>query len=110
MISPAVRVICVRQARRLRFTVIDTAGLEDATDESLPGKMRKLTEQVIWDICLFMIDARVGVTPTDETLAGILRKRAEHVILVANKLSRAGTGGDRPGDWAWRTCAPVRGT
>ena len=80
----------------LRFTVIDTAGLEDATDESLPGRMRKLTERAVdmADICLFMIDARVGVTPTDETLAGILRKRAEHVILVANKSEgRAGDGG-----------------
>jgi len=80
----------------LRFTVIDTAGLEDATDESLPGRMRKLTERAVdmADICLFIIDARVGVTPTDETLAGILRKRAEHVILVANKSEgRAGDGG-----------------
>ena len=71
----------------LRFTVIDTAGLEDATDESLPGRMRKLTERAVdmADICLFMIDARIGVTPTDQTLASILRKRAENVILVANK-------------------------
>ncbi len=71
----------------LRFTVIDTAGLEEATDESLPGRMRKLTERAvdIADICLFLIDARVGVTPADEVLAEILRKRAAHVILGANK-------------------------
>ena len=39
----------------LRFTVIDTAGLEDATDESLPGRMRKLTERAVdmVDICPF---------------------------------------------------------
>src|SRR6056297_4193112 len=71
----------------LRFTVIDTAGLEDATDDSLPGRMRKLTERAVdmADICLFLIDARVGVTPTDEALAEILRKRADNVILAANK-------------------------
>jgi len=71
----------------LRFTVIDTAGLEDATDDSLPGRMRKLTERAVdmADICLFLIDARVGVTPTDEALAEILRKRADNVILGANK-------------------------
>ncbi len=71
----------------LRFTVIDTAGLEDATDESLPGRMRKLTERAVdmADVCLFLIDARVGVTPTDEVLADILRKRSDHVILGANK-------------------------
>jgi GTP-binding protein len=71
----------------LRFTVIDTAGLEEATDESLPGRMRKLTERAVdmADICLFLIDARVGVTPADEVLAEILRKRSAHVILGANK-------------------------
>lgn len=71
----------------LRFTVIDTAGLETATDESLAGRMRKLTERAIGsaDICLFMIDARVGVTPLDEELADMLRKSAKSVILAANK-------------------------
>ena len=71
----------------LRFTVIDTAGLEEATDESLEGRMRKLTEHAVdmADICLFVIDARAGVTPTDEIFAEILRKRAGHVILAANK-------------------------
>ena len=71
----------------LRFTVIDTAGLEEATDESLQGRMRRLTERAVdmADICLFMIDARAGVTPTDEMFAEILRKRAAHVILGANK-------------------------
>ncbi len=71
----------------LRFTVIDTAGLEETTDASLPGRMRALTERAIdaADVCLFMIDARVGVTPVDRTLAELLRKRAARVILVANK-------------------------
>ncbi|MBE1282484.1 MAG: ribosome biogenesis GTPase Der [Rhodobacteraceae bacterium] len=71
----------------LRFTVIDTAGLEDATDDSLQGRMRRLTERAVdmADICLFMIDARAGVTPVDEVFAEILRKRSAHVILAANK-------------------------
>ncbi|SLN36754.1 GTPase Der [Roseovarius litorisediminis] len=75
----------------LRFTVIDTAGLEEATDESLQGRMRKLTERAVdmADICLFMIDARTGVTPTDEVFAEILRKRSAHVILAANKAEGA---------------------
>ena len=71
----------------LRFTVVDTAGLEEATDESLQGRMRKLTDRAVEmaDVCLFMIDARVGVTPTDQVFAEILRKKADHVILAANK-------------------------
>ncbi|EEX10384.1 ribosome-associated GTPase EngA [Ruegeria lacuscaerulensis ITI-1157] len=75
----------------LRFTVIDTAGLEDATDDSLQGRMRRLTERAVdmADVCLFMIDARTGVTPTDELFAEILRKRSKHVILAANKAEGA---------------------
>ena len=71
----------------LRFTVIDTAGLEEATDDSLPARMRRLTERAVAmaDACLFVIDARVGVTPTDEVFAAILRKASAHVILAANK-------------------------
>ncbi|SLN55180.1 ribosome biogenesis GTPase Der [Roseisalinus antarcticus] len=80
----------------MRFTVIDTAGLEEATDESLQGRMRKLTERAVQmaDVCLFVIDARAGVTPTDEMFAGILRKMSAHVILAANKAEgRAGESG-----------------
>lgn len=71
----------------LRFTVVDTAGLETATDDSLPARMRRLTERAVddADICLFLVDARVGITPNDEIFADILRKRADHVILAANK-------------------------
>ncbi|MEM9371906.1 MAG: GTPase, partial [Pseudomonadota bacterium] len=71
----------------LNFTVIDTAGLEEITDESLQGRMRKLTERAVRmaDLCLFMIDARTGVTPTDEALAELLRRQGAEVILAANK-------------------------
>ncbi|MBM9594358.1 ribosome biogenesis GTPase Der [Roseitranquillus sediminis] len=71
----------------LRFTVLDTAGLEDATDDSLQGRMRRLTERAVQmaDACLFLIDARAGVTPVDETVADILRRASKHVILAANK-------------------------
>ncbi|MHA6262242.1 ribosome biogenesis GTPase Der [Arenibacterium sp. CAU 1754] len=75
----------------LRFTVIDTAGLEEVTDDSLQGRMRRLTERAVdmADICLFMIDARVGITPSDQMFAEILRKRSAHVIVAANKAEGA---------------------
>ncbi len=80
----------------LRFTVIDTAGLEDTTDDSLQGRMRRLTERAVdmADICLFLVDARAGVTATDEMFAELLRKRGGQVILAANKAEgRAGDAG-----------------
>jgi GTP-binding protein len=71
----------------LRFTVIDTAGLEEATDDSLQGRMRRLTERAVdmADACLFLIDGRAGITPTDELFADLLRKRGATVILGVNK-------------------------
>jgi len=71
----------------LRFTVIDTAGLEEATDESLQGRMRQLTERAVElaDVCLFIIDARDGILPADQIFADILRKKNAHVLLAANK-------------------------
>lgn len=71
----------------LRFTVIDTAGLEDATDDSLQGRMRRLTERAVEmaDICVFIVDARAGILPADHMFAEILRKKNAHVILAANK-------------------------
>ncbi|MCW5695357.1 MAG: ribosome biogenesis GTPase Der [Bauldia sp.] len=71
----------------LAFTVVDTAGLEDAAPQSLAGRMREQTEAAIRsaDVTLFMIDARAGVVPVDETFAALLRKAGRPVILVANK-------------------------
>lgn len=71
----------------ISFNVIDTAGLEEANIESLEGRMRAQTEAAILeaDICLFMIDARAGVTPVDEHFADFLRLSDKPIIPVANK-------------------------
>lgn len=80
----------------LRFVVIDSAGLELVDDDSLQGRMRRLTERAVEeaDVCLFVIDARMGVTPADEIFADILRRKNANVILAANKAEgKAGDGG-----------------
>jgi GTPase len=71
----------------LRFTVIDTAGLEDSAAQSLTGRMRRQTEQAVVgaDVALFLIDARAGLTPLDRHFAHWLRKQDTPVVLVANK-------------------------
>lgn len=71
----------------LNFRVLDTAGYEDATDNSLEARMRSQTEAAIVesDLILFMIDARAGVTPLDEQFGQILRKSNKPVHLIGNK-------------------------
>lgn len=71
----------------LKFKIIDTAGLEEAFDDSLEGRMRRQTEMALAeaDVALMLYDARAGVTPMDKHFAGWLRKSEIPVILCANK-------------------------
>ena len=80
----------------LELALIDTAGFEDATDESLEARMRRQTEQAVAQaqVILFVIDARDGVVPQDEVFADILRRSGKPVVVVANKTEgRAGDAG-----------------
>ncbi|MBI1200684.1 MAG: ribosome biogenesis GTPase Der [Phenylobacterium sp.] len=67
--------------------LIDTAGFEDVTDESLEARMRAQTERAVdeADLALFVIDAREGVTPGDQIFAEVLRRKGKPVVLAANK-------------------------
>ncbi len=82
--------------------LIDTAGFEDVNDGSLETRMRRQTEIAIKeaDICIFLYDARAGVTPIDERFAQLLRKSDKPVLLVANKCE--GKQGDEGLMEAWR--------
>src|SRR3712207_82299 len=71
----------------LEFRIVDTAGLEEATEESLLGRMRAQTEASIADadVILFVVDARVGILPADRPFAELVRRSGKTVILIANK-------------------------
>jgi GTP-binding protein len=77
----------------LRFTIIDTAGLEEAGPDTLEGRMRAQTEMAIEeaDLSLFVVDAKFGLTPVDQSLAEMLRRRGKPVVLVANKSEARGS-------------------
>ena len=80
----------------LTFSIIDTAGLEESEAASLTGRMRAQTEAAIdsADAILFVVDARVGVTPDDEYFAALVRRAAKPIVLIANKAEgRAGESG-----------------
>ena len=71
----------------LRFTVIDTAGLEDAKTGTLEARMRQQTEIAITqaDMVLMLVDARTGLLPEDRYFADLIRKSPHEVVLAANK-------------------------
>lgn len=69
------------------FRIIDTAGLEEAFDDSIQARMRQQTESALKqaDVVLFMVDGRSGITPMDKHFASWLRKQKKPVILAVNK-------------------------
>ena len=80
----------------LSFKLIDTAGLEDAPDESLSARMQAQTAAAIEqaDAVLFLVDARTGTLGADHTFADLVRKAGKPTVLVANKSEgRAGEVG-----------------
>ena len=90
----------VREVRsKLRgheMVLMDTAGFENAKGQKLEARMRAQTEAAVLeaDICLFVYDAREGVTPLDRTFAQFVRRTGKPTILVANKCeSRASDTG-----------------
>ena len=78
----------------LDFTVIDTAGLEEAGAESLAGRMMAQTKMAIEqaDAVFFMIDAKTGPVPDDRAFADLVRRAGKPVIVVANKAEGKGSG------------------
>jgi GTP-binding protein len=81
----------------LEFTVVDTAGLEEAEAGSLSDRMRAQTRAALdgATAALFVVDARAGLTEADHHFARWLRQEAPVAIIpVGNKCEgRASSAG-----------------
>ena len=71
----------------LAMEIIDTAGFEYTTADSMEKRMWQQTQKAISeaDAILFLIDARDGLQPFDEHLARLVRQMGKPIILLANK-------------------------
>lgn len=70
------------------FTIIDTGGIEEKTEDIIKSQMRTQAEIAIElaDIVLFMADIQTGITSTDKEIALMLKKAKKKIILVVNKV------------------------
>src|SRR5262245_25762264 len=77
----------------LDFTIVDTAGLEDAQSQSLAGRMMAQTRKAIEqsDAVFFMLDAKTGPVPDDRAFADLVRRSGKPAIVVANKAEGKGS-------------------
>lgn len=70
------------------FTLIDTGGIEPASEDKIAVQMRRQAEIAIetCDVIIFLVDGRDGMTAADEEVAAMLRKSNKPVVLGVNKL------------------------
>jgi GTP-binding protein len=70
------------------FMLIDTGGVDVADPSpitrSIADQARAAVEEA--DLVLFVVDARIGITPGDEEVADILRRARKPTIVLANKI------------------------
>lgn len=70
------------------FTLIDTGGIEPASEDIIAVQMRRQAELAMEtaDVILFLTDGREGLTAADEEVADMLFKSHKPVVLAVNKL------------------------
>ena len=70
------------------FSVIDTGGYVDGSDDIFEKEIRKQVKLAIDEanVILFLVDAKDGITDLDQSVAQLLRRTEKKVILVANKV------------------------
>ena len=68
--------------------LIDTGGVDIADPSPITRQIAEQARTAIReaDLVLFVVDARIGVTPGDEELAQILREAKKPVLVLANKI------------------------
>lgn len=71
-----------------KFTVIDTGGFVEGSDDVFEAAIRSQVRIAIEEasVILFMVDVTTGITDLDEEVAHLLRRSEKPVILVVNKV------------------------
>jgi len=72
----------------IEFSVIDTGGYVEGSDDVFEEEIRRQVELAIGesDVILFLVDVKDGLTDMDTDVAHLLRKSRKKVLLVANKV------------------------
>ena len=81
------RVYAETNWRGRNFTVVDTAGIEPESDDTIISQMREQAKIAIdiADVILFLTDVKQGVTAADQEIALMLKKSGKPIVLVCNK-------------------------
>ena len=74
------------------FTLIDTGGIEPASDDVILSQMRSQAQLAIdaADVIVMVTDMRSGVVATDMEVAAMLQKSGRPIVLCVNKCDSVG--------------------
>lgn len=78
--------------RNREFMIVDTGGIEPASDDVILAQMRRQAQVAIEkaDVIVFLTDMHCGVTADDYEVASMLQKSGKPVILAVNKCDGIG--------------------
>jgi GTP-binding protein len=72
----------------IEFSVIDTGGYDDTSEDVFDVEIRKQVVLAIEeaDVILFVVDVETGITDLDQHVADLLRQSEKKVMVVVNKV------------------------
>ena len=90
------RVYADAKWRDKEFTLVDTAGIEEKSDDIIINQMRKQATIAIdiADVIIFITDIKQGVTAADKDIALMLKKSKKPILLICNKADKFGKESD----------------
>ena len=70
------------------FTVIDTGGYIEGSDDAFEGEIRKQVELAIDEatVIIFVVDNQIGLTDMDKEVSRLLQRTDKPVLLAVNKV------------------------
>lgn len=86
------RIYCDTEWNGVKFTLVDTGGIEPRTNDVILSQMRAHAQVAIdkADVVIMVVDIQSGMTSTDADVAQMLLKANKKVVLCVNKVDKPG--------------------
>ncbi len=86
------RIYAEAEWRNTTFLLVDTGGIEPASNDEILVQMRVQAQSAIdnADVIIFVVDIKTGMTATDSEVASMLQKSGKPVIVAVNKVDKIG--------------------
>lgn len=85
-------IYCDTEWNGVKFTLVDTGGIEPRTNDVILSQMRAQAQVAIdkADVVIMVVDIQSGMTSTDADVAQMLLKANKKVVLCVNKVDKPG--------------------